>query len=138
MKCNIMMLIGRLGRDAEVRTLPSGSTVLSFSMATDEGYKDKKTGEWVKKSEWTDVSYFTTDKAAAYLAPLLTKGAEVFVKGKKETRTYDKDGITRYAVQCNADTVEPGNHGGGQKTQYDQGGYDSGLGYGDPTADAPY
>lgn len=138
MRLNMMAFIGKLGRDAEVRTLPSGNTVVSFSVALDEGYRDKKTGEWVKKTEWTDVSYFTTDKAAAYLAPLLLKGAEVFVKGKKETRTYDKDGITRYAVQCNADTVEPGNHGGGQKTQPDQGYDTGGLGYGDPTADAPY
>jgi single-strand DNA-binding protein len=96
-----------MGRDAEVRVLQNGKPVINFSVATDEGYKDAQ-GNWVEKTEWTDVSYFTTEAGSNFLQPKLIKGALVYVEGKKETRKFtDKDGNERSAVACNARTVRP-------------------------------
>lgn len=104
---NSMVLVGRMGRDAEVRFMPNGKPVINFSVATDEGYKGAD-GNWVEKTEWTDVSYFTTEAGANFLQPKLIKGALVYVEGSKETRKYtDKEGNERSAVSCKARTVRP-------------------------------
>ncbi len=135
---NSMILIGRQGRDAEVRTMPNGKPVINFSVATDEGYKGAD-GKWVEKTEWTDVSYFTTEAGANFLQPKLIKGALVYVEGSKETRKYtDKEGNERSAVSCKARTVRPlagfptGGTGmsGSSEAVAPAGGYD-------PTADEP-
>ena len=104
---NSMILVGRMGRDAEVRFMPNGKPVINFSVATDEGYKGAD-GNWIEKTEWTDVSYFTTEAGVNFLQPKLIKGALVYVEGSKETRKYtDKDGNERSAVSCKARTLRP-------------------------------
>lgn len=104
---NSMILVGRMGRDAEIRFMPNGKPVINFRVATDEGYKGAD-GNWVEKTEWTDVSYFTTEAGANFLQPKLIKGALVYVEGSKETRKYtDKEGNERSAVGCKARTVRP-------------------------------
>lgn len=105
-KLNKLLLIGRLTRDAEVRDVNGDRKVLGFSVATDEGYKGKD-GQWVDKAEFTDCSYFTTANGANFLGPKLHKGALVYVEGKKETQTYEKDGQQLRAVKCIVDEVRP-------------------------------
>jgi single-strand DNA-binding protein len=83
------MLIGRLTRDIEVRDVPNGKKVVSFTVATDEGYKGKD-GQWVDKAEFTDVSYFTTEAGVNFMSSRLHKGALVYVQGRKETQTVEK------------------------------------------------
>ncbi len=106
-RLNKILLIGRLTRDMEVRALNNGKFAVSFAVATDEGYKDKNTGEWVDKAEFTDVSYFTTEGGVNFMTPRLHKGSLVYVEGRKETQKYEKDGETRYAVKCIASEVRP-------------------------------
>ena len=106
MKLNRLMLIGRLTRDIEVRDVPNGKKVVSFTVATDEGYKGKD-GQWVDKAEFTDVSYFTTEAGANFMSSRLHKGSLVYVEGRKETQTSEKDGVKKYFVKCVADEVRP-------------------------------
>jgi single-strand DNA-binding protein len=104
---NVMHLMGRLGRDAEAKVLANGKIVINFSLATDEGYKDRE-GNWIDKAEWHECSYFTTEAGSNYLMPRLTKGSTTYVMGKKETRKYvDKNGVEKFAVSCVANDVKP-------------------------------
>lgn len=82
-------VIGNLGKDAIVNNV-NGKTVINFSVAHTEKFKDKQ-GNAMDKTTWVDCSYWT-DKTA--IAPYLKKGTQVFVEGQPEVRTYDKDGKT--------------------------------------------
>jgi single-strand DNA-binding protein len=96
LKRNRVELIGRVGREPELKTLPSGQTVASFSLATDEGYKGKD-GVWVDRVEWHSCT--TWGKQAEFVSRWLKKGTIAFVEGKLQSRKYaDKDGIERTAV----------------------------------------
>ena len=94
---NKVTLVGNLGKDPEVRHLESGATVATFTMATNENYKDKA-GEWQTVTQWHNVV------AWRYLAEMaersLKKGGLVYVEGKLTTRKYqDKDGNDRYITE---------------------------------------
>lgn len=94
---NKVQLIGRLGKDPEVRNLESGNTVANFSMATSEKYKDKGSGETKEKTEWHNiVAWNNTAKIAG---KYLHKGDMVYVEGKIATRSWEKEGITRYTTE---------------------------------------
>lgn len=95
---NTHTIIGNLGRDPEVRTLPDGKKVANFSVACTDSWKDKDTGEKKEKTEWINVSLFggTADVAEKYLH----KGSKVCVIGKVRTRKWtDKDGKDRYTTE---------------------------------------
>jgi single-strand DNA-binding protein len=96
---NKVILIGRLGRDPEVRTMQSGDKVVSFGLATSESWKDKVTGERKEKTEWVNVVIFNehlTKVAEQYLR----KGSNCFVEGQLQTREYtDKDGNQRKVTE---------------------------------------
>ncbi len=96
------MLIGNLGRDAEMKYTPSGVPVSRFSVATTRRWKDQQTGEWKDDTTWTNVVLWRNEN----LAPYLTKGKQVYVEGRIETRSYeDKDGQKKYATEVVADEV---------------------------------
>lgn len=100
---NKVTLIGNLGRDVEVRRLESGTAVAKFSVATNESYKDNKTGEWKKQTEWHDVICWRhlAERAEKQLA----KGKLVYIEGKLTHRKYqDKEGIDRYKTEVVAGT----------------------------------
>lgn len=98
---NKVMLIGRLGRDPEVRYLPNGAAVANFSIATSEKYKDKVTGEAKENTEWHNVVVY--DRLAEIVQTYLKKGSLVYIEGKLKTRKYeDKQGITRYVTEVHA------------------------------------
>ncbi len=93
---NKVILVGHLGKDPEVRTLDNGAKVARFSVATTESYKDKNTGDRVDQTEWHNVTLWRglADVADNYLK----KGSLVYIEGKLQTRTYEQDGITKYAT----------------------------------------
>lgn len=94
---NKVMIIGTLGRDPEVRYLPNGNAVCSMSLATDEGYKDKNTGQKVEKTEWHRIEAF--GRLAEVMGEYLKRGSKCYVEGKLRTDEYVKDGIKRYATK---------------------------------------
>lgn len=100
---NKAILIGRLGKDPEVRHLENGAAVAQFSMATSEVYKDKTTGEKKEITDWHNIVMWRG--LAEIAAKYLHKGDQIYVEGKIRTRTYDKDGIPRYVTEVVADSM---------------------------------
>lgn len=93
---NKVMLIGRLGQDPELRYTQQGASVCSFSLATDEGYKDQ-TGNMVEKTEWHRVVIWR--KLAEIANQYLRKGSLVYIEGKLTTRMWEKDGHKNYTTE---------------------------------------
>ncbi len=97
---NKVILIGNLGKDPEVRHLPSGSSVASFPLATTESFKDKN-GNKVDQTEWHNIEVW--DGLAKIAEQYLKKGMTVFVEGKIRTENWDdKDGNKRYTTKIRA------------------------------------
>lgn len=93
--------IGRMGKDPEVRYLPNGDAVTSFSIACDDSYKDKQTGQKVEKTEWVRCVAFR--QTAEFLGEYLRKGARIHVCGKLKTREWDKDGVKHYVTEIHCE-----------------------------------
>lgn len=91
---NKVMLIGRLGRDPEIRYSQQGLAVVNFSMATSEQWTDRNTGERQEKTEWHRIVVF--GKQAEICEKYLSKGSQIYVEGRIQTRNYEKDGQTHY------------------------------------------
>jgi single-strand DNA-binding protein len=97
------MLIGRLGRDPEVRYTKAGDAVASFSMATDETYKDRQ-GNKQDKTEWHNINAW--GKLADFAQNYLKKGRLVYVEGKIQTRDWtDKDNVKHWKTEIRADVI---------------------------------
>src|SRR5581483_8319065 len=108
---NKVILIGHLGRDAETKFTPGGAAVTRFSVATNRRWKDKDSGEWKEETDWSNVVLWRSENLANYL----TKGKQVYVEGRLQTRSYeDKDGKKVYATEVVAeDVILLGGQGGG-------------------------
>lgn len=101
---NKATLIGRLGKDPEVRYTPDGTMVTNFTLATDESYKDKN-GDKVTKTEWHRI--VTYRKLAEICGNYLVKGKMVFIEGKIQTRTWeDKDGVKHSTTEIIASDMK--------------------------------
>ena len=100
---NRVQIIGNLGQDPEVRSTPSGSSVCNISVATTESYKDKNSGEWKDVTEWHRIVLW--EGLADTAQRFLRKGSKVFIEGKLQTRSYEKDGITRYITEIRAQSM---------------------------------
>ncbi|MCX7341560.1 MAG: single-stranded DNA-binding protein [Hyphomicrobiales bacterium] len=85
---NKVILIGNLGKDPEVRRMPSGDAVVNFSLATTESWRDKATGERKDKTEWHDVVIFN-ENLAKVAESYLRKGSKVYIEGQLQTREWD-------------------------------------------------
>jgi len=93
---NKVILVGNLGRDAETKYTPSGTSVTNFSLATTRRWKDQQSGEWKEQTDWHRVKYWRAENVANYLL----KGKQVYVEGRLETRSYDdKDGKKVYTTE---------------------------------------
>ena len=126
MSLNKVMIIGRLGREPELKYTQSGSPVCTFSVATDESYTDNS-GQKVEKAEWHRIVVF--QKAAENCSQYLGKGSLVFIEGRLETRKWqDQQGQDRFATEIKAQRVQfldrkgdgdgqQGRQGGGRQTQ---------------------
>ena len=127
---NKVMLIGRLGRDPEIRYSQQGTAIVNFSMATSEQWTDKNTGDRQEKTEWHRIVLF--GKQAEICEKYLSKGSQIYIEGRLQTRNYEKDGQTHYTTEIVAanfqflDSKKDSQGGGG----YQQGGgYQGGGGY---------
>lgn len=93
---NKVQIIGRVGKDPEVRYATNGDAIANFTVATSERYKDKQTGEAVEKTEWHNVSAFR--RLGEIVGEYVRKGSLIYIEGKIQTRKYEKDGVTHYAT----------------------------------------
>src|SRR5262245_38231777 len=118
---NKVILVGNLGRDAELRFTPAGAAVATLSMATTETWNDKA-GQRQERTEWHRVVLW--GKSAESLTEYLTKGKQIYVEGRLQTRQWDdKDGNKRYTTEIRGDRVVLlSGGGGGRGAQMDRGG----------------
>lgn len=101
---NKIMLIGRLGKDAETRFTTTNASVTSFTLATDHGYKGKD-GQWVNETTWHNVIAWSLSD---YYKDALRKGKKIYVEGRLTKRDYtDKEGIKRFVTEVVADKIIP-------------------------------
>src|SRR5256885_1232034 len=134
---NKVILVGNLGRDAELRYTPGGAAVSTLNMATTETWTDKG-GQRQEKTEWHRVVFW--GKVAESLTEYLTKGKQVYVEGRLETRQWnDKDGNKRYTTEIKGDKIvllggggQRGAGGGGMARGAGGGGEES-MGGGQPS-----
>lgn len=109
---NKVILVGRLGKDPEVRNLDNGVAVANFTMATSETYKDRTTGEKKETTEWHNIVLWRG--LAEVSQKYLHKGDLVYIEGKLRTRSWEKEGVTRYTTEVVADNMTMlGSRGGG-------------------------
>ncbi len=100
---NKVILVGRLGKDPEVRNLDNGAMVANFTLATSETYKDRTTGEKKEITEWHNIVLW---RGLAEIAQrYLHKGDMVYIEGKLRTRSWEKEGVTRYTTEVIADNM---------------------------------
>jgi single-strand DNA-binding protein len=113
---NKVILIGNLGRDPEVRYLPSGDAVANLNIATTEKWKDKG-GEQQEQTEWHRVAFF--GRQAEICGEYLRKGSQVYIEGRLQTRKWtDKDGNERYSTEIRGDRMQMlGGRGAGSGTE---------------------
>lgn len=94
---NNVTLLGRLGKDPEVRSTPSGKKVCTLTLATSESYKDK-TGNWQETTDWHRIVLW--EYKAETAEKHLRKGSKVMIEGKLKTRSYeDQSGVTKYITE---------------------------------------
>ena len=131
---NKAIIVGNLGGDPETRYMPSGGAVTNFTVATNESWKDKQTGEQKERTEWHRVAMF--GRLAEIAAEYLRKGSQVYIEGKIRTRKWQgQDGQDRYTTEIIADEMQMlggrggaggggsfGGGGGGQRSGGQQGG----------------
>jgi len=110
---NKVIIVGNLGQDPDTRYMPSGSAVTNFTVATNESWKDKATGEQKDRTEWHKVATF--NRLAEISAEYLRKGSQVYIEGKLRTRKWqDKSGNDRWTTEIVADEMQMlGGRGGG-------------------------
>ncbi len=127
---NKVILVGNLGQDPETRYMPSGSAVTNFTVATNESWKDKQTGEQKERTEWHKVAMF--GRLAEIAAEYLRKGSQVYVEGKLRTRKWQgQDGQDRYTTEIIADEMQMlGGRGGAGGGSFGGGGSGGGSGGG--------
>ena len=102
---NKVIIVGNLGRDPEIRYMPSGDAIANIAVATSYRSKDRNTGEQKELTEWHRISFF--GRLAEIVGQYLKKGSSVYVEGRLQTRKYtDKDGIERYATDIIAENMQ--------------------------------
>jgi single-strand DNA-binding protein len=119
---NKVILVGNLGRDPDMRYLPSGDAVANLALATTDKFKDKS-GEMKEVTEWHRISFF--GRQAEICGQYLKKGSQIYVEGSLRTRKYtDKDGVEKYATEIRGDRMQMlGSKGGGGMVDMDDSGY---------------
>lgn len=102
---NKVIIVGNLGADPEIRTMPSGEAVATFSVATSESWNDKVTGERREQTEWHRIVFFR--RQAEVCGQYLRKGSKVYVEGKLKTRKWqDQNGQERYTTEIQGDVMQ--------------------------------
>jgi len=115
---NKVILVGNLGRDPEIRYTPSGMAVANFTIATSEKWKDKQSGEMQERTEWHRIVAW--GRLGEICGEYLSKGRQVYIEGRLQTRQWEKDGVTRYTTEVVAAEMKmlgaKGQGGGGSQS----------------------
>ena len=129
---NKVILVGNLGRDPEIRSMPNGDRIANLSIATSEQWRDKSSGERKEKTEWHRVVIFN-DNIVKVVENYVKKGSTIYIEGALQTRKWtDKDGVEKYSTEIVVGkfkgelTMLGGRDGGGGGSQ--GGGYGGGQG----------
>ncbi|TYG33256.1 single-stranded DNA-binding protein, partial [Lonepinella koalarum] len=102
---NKVTIVGRLGNDPEIRTMPNGDAVANFSVATSENWTDKNTGERREQTEWHRIIFYR--RQAEIVGQYLQKGSQIYIEGKLKTRKWqDKNGTDHYTTEIQADVMQ--------------------------------
>ncbi|HHO67964.1 MAG TPA: single-stranded DNA-binding protein [Gammaproteobacteria bacterium] len=119
---NKVILIGHLGRDPEVRYMPSGGAVCNVTLATTDSWKDKQSGEQKERTEWHNLVFY--GRVAEIAGEYLRKGSQVYVEGRLQTRKWqDKEGRDRYTTEIIVNDMQMlGSRSGGSAGFGDSGG----------------
>lgn len=115
---NKAVILGRVGKDPEIRYAGNGNAIANFSVATSESWKDKQTGQKQEKTEWHRVSSF--GKLAEIIGQYVKKGDAIYIEGKIQTRKWqDNNGQDRYTTEIVANEMQMlgSGNGGGQAPQ---------------------
>ena len=102
---NKVILVGNLGKDPEVRYMPSGNAVANVTLATTDSWKDKQSGEKQERTEWHNIVFYS--RLAEIVGEYLKKGSQVYVEGSLRTRKWqDKNGNDRYTTEIIANEMQ--------------------------------
>ncbi len=102
---NKVILIGNLGKDPEIRYMPSGAAAANCSIATSESWRDKTSGEMQEKTEWHNLVFF--GRLAEIVGEYCKKGSKIYIEGRLQTRKWqDKSGNDRYTTEIVANEMQ--------------------------------
>ncbi|CBW15316.1 unnamed protein product [Haemophilus parainfluenzae T3T1] len=102
---NKVIIVGHLGNDPEMRSMPNGEAVANISVATSEAWADKNTGERREVTEWHRIVFYR--KLAEICGQYLKKGAQVYIEGRLRTRKWqDQNGQDRYTTEIQGDVMQ--------------------------------
>ena len=127
---NKVILVGNLGADPETRYTANGGAITTIKVATGESWKDKQTGETQERTEWHRVKFF--NRLAEIAGEYLRKGRQVYIEGRIEYGSYEKEGVKHYTTDIVADEMQMLG-GGGEGA----GGGGGGQGRSEPRGDRP-
>ena len=115
---NKVIIVGNLGRDPELRHMPSGDAIANIAVATSYKSKDRNTGEQKESTEWHRISFF--GRLAEIVGEYMKKGSSIYVEGRLQTRKYtDKDGVEKYATDIIAENMQMLGNGNSSQDQDD-------------------
>lgn len=115
---NKVIIVGNLGRDPELRHMPSGDAIANIAVATSYKSKDRSTGEQKETTEWHRISFF--GRLAEIVGEYMKKGSSIYVEGRLQTRKYtDKDGVEKYATDIIAESMQMLGSGNSSQDQDD-------------------
>ena len=101
---NKVILVATVGRDPEVKYMPSGGAVVNLSAATNESWKDKATGEKKERTEWHKLTFY--NRLAEIVGEYVRKGQQIYIEGRLRTRDYEKDGQKHYVTEIMVDEMQ--------------------------------
>ena len=101
---NKVILLGNVGSDPEMTAMTSGDAIATISIATSESWNDKATGEQKEKTEWHRVVFFK--RLAEIVGEWVKRGDKIYVEGRLQTRSWEKDGVKRYSTEVVASEMQ--------------------------------
>jgi single-strand DNA-binding protein len=101
---NKVILVATVGKDPEVKYMPSGGAVVNLSAATNESWKDKQTGEKKERTEWHKLTFY--NRLAEIVGDYVRKGSQLYIEGRLRTRDYEKDGQKHYVTEIMVDEMQ--------------------------------
>ena len=128
---NKVILVGNVGTDPETKYMPNGNAVTNLSLATSETWKDKNTGQQQERTEWHRITFY--QRLAEIVAEYVKKGSKLYVEGRLQTRSWEQDGVKRYATDIIANEMQMLDSRGGSG---DGGGMGGGNNYNQSAAPA--